>query len=158
MPAERRAAPESPFSAAGKFRDDFSLSCAVFAFPARKRLDQAGVQALLTSGKRFGRADFDCRFVTTMGQSGVAEGKIAISVPKRLLKSAVARNRIKRMVREVYRQHALARSPVSLLVNYKSGIDGRNGFARGHLRAALVNLFDEAASRAQRSAPSRRTS
>ena len=154
MPAEQRAAPESPFNVVGKFRDDIGLARAVFAFPARKRLDQAEVQALLKTGKRLGRADFDCRFVRIDGQSDVADGKLAISVPKKLLKAAVARNRIKRIVREAYRQHALARSPISLMVNYKSRIDGRNATARGQLRSQLVNLLDEAERRARRDAPS----
>lgn len=129
----------------------------MFKFPARKRLDQIEVKALLKTGKRLGRADFDCRFVYINEQSDVADGKLAISVPKRLLKAAVARNRIKRMVREVYRQHVLARLPINLMVIYKSRIDGSDATARGQLRSDLVNLLNEAANRAPRRAPSGRT-
>ena len=118
-----------------------------FAFPSRKRLAQAGVLAILKTGKRLAKVDFELKFLIPAARDVACDGKIAISVPKRLLKSSVARNRIKRLVREEYRAHKVATAPLHMFVNYRSRDDGRLASSRRSLRAELAALFEDAALR-----------
>ena len=119
-----------------------------FAFPSRKRLAQAGVLAILKTGKRLAKADFELKFLIPSASDVAGDGKIAVSVPKRLLKSSVARNRIKRLVREEYRGHKVAAAPLHMLVNYRSRDDGRLASSRRLLRAEVAALFEDAVLRA----------
>ena len=83
-----------------------------------------------------------------------AQARMAIAVPKKLLKSAVARNRIKRVVREAFRAHATLKvAQAHFLVTFKSRNDGRLMDARRGLREELGGLFNDAAHRTK---PSRR--
>ena len=107
------------------------------------------MQAVLRRGQRVSRADFELRYLIFPGMNAFSDSKIAISVPKRLLKSSVARNRIKRLVREVFRVHRAAASPLHILVNFKTRNDGRDAESRRILRGELAGLFDEAIGRGQ---------
>ena len=118
-------------------------------FPSGKRLDQAGVLAVLKRGKRLNRAGFELRFLVSRPKSRTGNSKIAISVPKRLLKSSVARNRIKRLVREEFREHCAAAASLHILVNYKARDDGSDAATRRVLRVELASLFDVAVNCAQ---------
>ena len=120
-----------------------------FAFPSGKRLAQAGVLAILKTGKRIAKADFELKFLIPFAKDAAGDGKMAVSVPKRLLKSSVARNRIKRLVREEYRAHEVATAPLHMLVNYRSRDDGRLASSRRLLRAELAGLFEDAVLRAR---------
>jgi ribonuclease P protein component len=119
------------------------------AFPSGKRLAQAGVLAVLKLGKRLAKADFELRFLIPSTRSVSSVGKIAISVPKRLVKSSVARNRIKRLVREEFRAHEAAKAPLHMHVSYRSRNDGRLASSRRLLRAELAGLFEDAIVRAR---------
>lgn len=83
-----------------------------------------------------------------------AQARMAIAVPKKLLKSAVARNRIKRVVREAFRAHAALKvAQAHFLVTFKSRSDCRHLTARRDLREELGGLFNEAARRAKPTQP-----
>lgn len=116
------------------------------AFPSAKRLNQAGVLAVLKRGKRLSQADFELRFLISPVKGAPSGSKIAIAVPKRQLKSAAARNRIKRLVREEYRRHTAANAPLHMLVTFKTKNEGRGAEARRRLRIELASLLDHAAS------------
>ena len=142
MRVARKAAPVSRYKFSRIQGNEFFKANALFPFPRLKRLKQAEVLAILKSGKRIGRPDFECRFSPTQSQEAGKFGVIAISVPKRLIKSSVARNRIKRLVRETFRVHRAAFSPLKVLVNFKSRDDGRDASSRGRLRVELQGLLD----------------
>lgn len=147
MPAARRVAPASPYSRNQPLGSRISTANVSSAFPSAKRLDQAGVLALLKRGKRLNRTDFELRVLDVSAVAVAGESKIAISVPKRFLKSSVARNRIKRLVREGFRIHRIAAAPLHMLVNYKARNDGRDATVRCNLRVELATLFDDAVHR-----------
>ena len=63
--------------------------------------------------------------------------RIAVAVPKRLLKSAVSRNTVKRWIRETFRQHPLREQQVDLLITLESKIDLKSD---GECRAARREL------------------
>lgn len=126
-------------------------------FPRARRLDSAGAKRLLDHGKRFGaeaapiklsarvlrRAD-----VSAMSEVGAA--RLAIAVPKRLLKRAVDRNRAKRVVREAFRLSvALTNDPQDMMVTLVSSpkrLTRGERATRTAMRSAVQTLFTAAAS------------
>ena len=149
MLVAQRVGPASPFKRKRRYGASIFNSAVSSAFPSGKRLDQAGVLAVLKRGKRLNGVDFVLRLLISPTKNVAEDSGIAISVPKRLLKSSVARNRIKRLVREAFRQHRSAARALHLLVNYKARNDGRDAAARCLLRTELTSLFDDAILRAQ---------
>jgi len=149
MLAVRRGAPASPYNLLRSYGSLIFTTDVSSALPSRKRLDQPGVLAILKRGKRLNRVDFELRFLISPADGGASGGKLAISVPKRLLKSAVARNRIKRLVREEFRGHRVSAASLHMLVSYKARNDGRDAALRRHLREELASLFDDASLRRQ---------
>ena len=116
----------------------------VATFPPRKRLDQRGVLAILKRSKRVIRPEFELRLGVTATNTAHRDARLAISVPKRQLKSAVARNRVKRLVREIFRSHAIAAAPLDILVTYRAKYDARLPKQRAALREALCGLLTAA--------------
>lgn len=55
--------------------------------------------------------------------SGRAEARLGLAVAKKHLRRAVARNRIKRLIRESFRHHRQALAGLDLVVLVKPGID-----------------------------------
>lgn len=122
-----------------------AVSC---SFPSAHRLNRSEVLAVLKRGKRLSQEDFELRFLISSRDGTENPSRIAIAVPKRLLKSAVARNRIKRLVREEFRSRTATGVSLQLLVTLKARKDGRLADARRGLRSELSALFDEANRRA----------
>ena len=85
-------------------------------FPHERRLIKQEVVILLESGARFNRGEFALR----LGQNTAGLGRLAISVPKRILKRATDRNYIKRVIREEFRQHEVRARPVDVLITLRS--------------------------------------
>jgi len=92
-------------------------------FHRRDRLIKHEVVALLHDGIRLTRTEFFIR----LKQNQVGRGRIAIAVPKRILKSAVDRNRVKRVIREEFRQHSVRRLPVDILVTLHNKVAALSG-------------------------------
>ena len=68
--------------------------------------------------------------------------RIAISVPKRLLKTAVSRNAVKRWIRESFRQHAIRWGGADILITLEKKLDCKT--QRQEVLAELYQLFTEA--------------
>ena len=114
-------------------------------FRRQHRLVKHQVIALLDSGARFGRAELGVK----LGENSFGQGRIAIAVPKRILKFAVDRNRVKRVIREQFRQHQIRACPVDLLVTFQRQMTTTkkqpriNKSARGQLRATFAQLLHD---------------
>lgn len=111
-----------------------------YRYPQAMRLDKCSVTTLLSSGIRLSGINFQ-PLTAKLKQSDLSYGRLAISVPKRLIKSSVDRNCVKRIVREVFRQHQLRTVPIDILVNLSVQIDIKNYRSRMQLREALIKLF-----------------
>ena len=83
--------------------------------PRSSRLIKHEVVTLLRQGARFSRAELEIK----LGENKFGRGRIAIAVPKRILKLAVDRNQVKRLIREVFRRNRVRVSPVDLLVTLR---------------------------------------
>ena len=70
--------------------------------------------------------------------------RLAIAVPKRLLKSAVSRNIVKRWIREAFRQHPMREQQVDMLITLESKLDLKSGAERQAARQELQGLLSEA--------------
>jgi len=69
--------------------------------------------------------------------------RIATAVPKRLLKSAVSRNAVKRWIREAFRVHAVRENAVDMLITLESKLNLKSDFDRQAARQELQRLFTE---------------
>jgi ribonuclease P protein component len=108
------------------------------------------LQAAVSGGTSTGRI-LSIKAINRAGEPQGAHARLAIAVPKRLMKSAVDRNRVKRWAREAFRQHALKLQPVDLLVTLGSKVDLTVVAQREQLRYALVNTLDAVQREAERS-------
>jgi ribonuclease P protein component len=110
-------------------------------FSAGNRLAEHEVRAVLRHGRRAVDKDIELKFMLRAAAEGVNGARLAVAVPKRMLKRAVARNRIKRLIRESFRLHPISKAPQDLLVTYKSTSPARLCAERFALRSRLEALF-----------------
>lgn len=101
--------------------------------------------SLLRDGARLSRAEFAVK----LDKNSRSGGRIAIAVSKRLLKRAIDRNIVKRVIREEFRQNALRTLPVDLLVTLRATASVRSGEhpmgkrQRRQLQSTLRQLFSD---------------
>jgi ribonuclease P protein component len=126
------------------------------------RLASAEVKYLLGHGKRLSASVADLvltsRSAAPTAQTprrGAVSAGIALSVPKRRLKRAVDRNRVKRILREEFRRHELRSLPLEVLVTVTSvpkAITGSLGRkqASQQLRAAALGLYNRILQRSKK--------
>lgn len=74
--------------------------------------------------------------------------RIAISVPKRLLRFAVDRNRFKRWVREAFRHHEIRMLPVDMLISLTEKIWLANDASNGQIQEAIKYTLNQAEKKA----------
>lgn len=112
-------------------------------FRRQDRLLKPEVVELLRDGVRLARAEF----VIKLRENRRGHGRIAIAVPKRILKFAVDRNKVKRLIREEFRQHQVRTSPLDVLVTLRSqaisGVSDRRikKHQSRRLRVTLMHLL-----------------
>lgn len=140
--------PPKPTPVAGLVLPERVYSGTRRTFRRQHRLVKHEVIALLNDGARFSRQDF----VIKLDGNRFGHGRIAISVPKRILKFAVDRNLVKRAVREEFRQNAVRALPVDLLVTLRSPATRQPGERRirkqrQQLRKTLAQLLSEVSRR-----------
>jgi ribonuclease P protein component len=70
---------------------------------AERLSSKVAIDKLFETGKSFHSAPFKICWLETIGSKSPAQ--IVISIPKRLFKKAVERNRLKRLIREAYRKN-----------------------------------------------------
>ncbi len=112
-------------------------------FCRQHRLVKHDVEALLGRGARLSRSPLALK----LHENTFGQGRIAIAVPKRILKRAVDRNKVKRVIREQFRQHGARKLPVDMLFTLQSQLTGRGDIrntdkqACGQLREVLKQLL-----------------
>ena len=118
-------------------------------FCRQHRLVKHDVEALLGHGARLSRS----LLALKLNENTVGQGRIAIAVPKRILKRAVDRNKVKRVIREQFRQDGARKLPVDILFTLQSKPTGRAGIrhtdkqARSQLREVLKQLLADVSRR-----------
>ena len=123
--------------------------CKSKRLPRSSRLIKHDVVVLLRQGARFSRAELEIK----LGENRFGRGRIAIAVPKRILKFAVHRNQVKRLIREEFRQNRLRISPVDFLVTLRgvpTAVPGERTMRkrqRQQLRGTLRQLLGDVSRR-----------
>ncbi len=118
-------------------------------FCRQHRLVKHEVEALLGRGARLSRSPLAMK----LNENTFGQGRIAIAVPKRILKHAVDRNKVKRVIREQFRQHGARQLPVDMLFTLQSQLTGLANIrntdkqARGQLRQVLKQLLADVSQR-----------
>jgi len=105
------------------------------------RLTSSEVKNLLLRGQRQSvgaqRITFSAR---TLPQAPTIDdlqsAKLAVAVPKRLLKRAIDRNRVKRVLREAFRLHDVSNAPLNTLITLTSSPKSGE-LSRGNLMATM---------------------
>jgi len=70
-------------------------------YPSRQRLGTPDIVALLSGGRTIRRSGFN----VLLKPNALGVPRLGLIVPKRVLPRAVDRNRVKRMIREWFRNH-----------------------------------------------------
>ena len=102
-----------------------------------------GIMPAFISIKLLSRAAKE-RVVQPGGTVNLSHARMAISVPRRLLKLAVDRNRFKRWVREAFRHHEIRVLPVDLLVSLIQRVEVANGPPNGLTQEAIKDALSQA--------------
>jgi ribonuclease P protein component len=119
-----RGAPDSPSEgrSAGTTVRDASAGCAPSQgfSPAQRLLSPAEFTHTFKSGRRHG----DSCFTIVVAPGAAPSARLGLAVSRKVSKSAVQRNRIKRLVRESFRKHSKDLPAVDIVVMARPGAAG----------------------------------
>ncbi len=105
----------------------------------QRLLSPKAFDAVYRTGARASTVHLSVRWLPDTSQAAQTEdpkGRLGITVAKRLLRRAVDRNAVKRVIRETYRRHAVANSTNDLVV----GISTVKGLAKPRTRQGKTAL------------------
>lgn len=132
-----RAPPRQGSQASQRLTSPHSLSCAL-----AQALSQAGARRFTAAQRLKSKSDFDRVYrearrsadgsfaiFTRSNDAGLP--RLGLSVAARVIGNAVQRNRIKRLVRESFRQHQHELPPIDIVVNARSGARDADNAAIG---------------------------
>lgn len=116
-------------------------SAQAHAFPRRHRFDARGSFGPLLGGRRKARGELA---VVHAGPGRAGASRLGIALTRRLVPHATDRNRVKRLVREVFRRHPVKTAGIDCVVTLRG--KWRAGDVRA-LDAEIRVLFDQIAAR-----------
>lgn len=103
-------------------------------FPPERRLRRPGeFKHVYATGRRFGNELFTVSVAPS--ESGP---RLGLSIAARILRHAVARNRVRRVVRESFRLQVLQLPPLDIVIGARAAVTEADN---AHLRAALERLW-----------------
>jgi ribonuclease P protein component len=92
-----------------------------FRFPPERRLRRPSeFKRVYAQGRRLGN-EF---FTVSASPNGLAMARLGMSVAARNLKAAVARNRIRRLIRESFRAHLASLPALDLVIGVRAAVLG----------------------------------
>ena len=107
----------------------------IYGFLMKTALQRERVRCVLKCGERYTRKSL---VVCVLRSEGLDSGNFAILVSKKTIKSAVLRNRLRRVLREVVRLFDYRCFDVVVLCR---GVHGSDADIRGHLLILLGDIF-----------------
>lgn len=111
--------------------------------PERRLRRTAEFKQLYASGRRLGAEPFTA--IVRPNQAGTA--RLGMSVAARILRRAVQRNRVRRLIRESFRQRCDQLPALDIVVGVRSGVQA---MTRARLRESLERLWQKIASTCER--------
>jgi ribonuclease P protein component len=112
-----------------------------FARPQRL-LSPKAFDTVYRNGARASTIHFNVRWLASDVVAEDCKGRLGVTVAKRLLRRAVDRNAVKRVVREAYRKHLVSNSVNDLVV----GLSSVKGLAKPRTQQGKAELHIEIAS------------
>jgi ribonuclease P protein component len=107
--------------------------------PERRMRRPAEFKHVYAAGKRLGN-----EFFTVNAQAnGLTCARLGMSIAARILRRAVDRNRLRRLIRESFRVHQLSLPPLDIVIGARAGVLSADN---ARLRAALEKLWQKIAS------------
>jgi ribonuclease P protein component len=107
--------------------------------PERRMRRPAEFKHVYAGGKRLGN-----EFFTVNAQAnGLTSARLGMSIAARILRRAVDRNRLRRLIRESFRVHQLILPALDIVVGVRAGVLTADN---ARLRAALEKLWQKIAS------------
>ena len=114
-------------------------------FPAPRRLrHKSDFDAARARGRRFGNGFF----AVTVISNDKTGPRLGLAVALRVTRTAVERNRIRRIIRESFRRHQHALPPVDMVVSARARAHGAPG---PELQRSLAALWRQVSERCARS-------
>ena len=119
--SRRRAKGRKSLTVCDAINTDFQVTLSSRRFTRTQRLTQGGdFKRMFTGSKRAG----DEYFVVLGQNNQLALARLGLAIARKHIKTAVGRNRIKRLVRESFRQHQHALSGLDLVVMLRRDATG----------------------------------
>ena len=115
--------------------------------PERRLRRAAEFKQLYASGRRLGAEPFTA--IVRPNQLGTA--RLGMSIAARVLRRAVQRNRVRRLIRESFRQRCGQLPALDIVVGVRGGVQAASS---ARLREALERLWQKIASTCERSSVS----
>jgi len=101
---------------------------------ARRMRRPAEFKQVYAAGKRFGNEFFS----VSAHPNGLACARLGMSIAARILRRAVDRNRLRRLIRESFRVHQLTLPPLDIVIGARAGVLSADN---ARLRSALEKLW-----------------
>lgn len=106
--------------------------------PAYRLLNGAGFQHVYSLRRRVSDGHFSVNFAP----NDLGHPRLGLSVGAKMVGNAVSRNRVKRLIRETFRQHAALLPPVDLVVGARALTRSAHN---ARLRESLASLWTRVA-------------
>ena len=111
--------------------------------PERRMRRPAEFKRVYAGGRRLGSE----HFTVNLQGNGATSARLGMSIAARILRRAVDRNRLRRLIRESFRVHQLQLPAVDIVIGVRAGVLAADN---ARLRSALERLWQKIGSTCER--------
>jgi len=107
--------------------------------PERRMRRPAEFKRVYAGGRRLGSE----HFTVNLQGNGATSARLGMSIAARILRRAVDRNRVRRLIRESFRVHQQRLPPLDIVIGVRAGVQSVDN---ARLRAGLEKLWQKISS------------